>query len=384
MSKIILKLGFALSICIIVVLISSMNLDSNSNKKVNSIWTQDTITAVNNYNLNLLKDETVEFNISDWDYYYPSNSTDFKIGTQQKITSDEYNFKFDHLELIKDEKLVCPEELNLLNPKSNLTDLKSLMDFTFSKFDLQRGYKLGSWWNYFVTKKETLNVWNDEDPNQYEMQKDANGERKDDKMMAIFHDLMKNKVARELIYESIKQNYKLINNQITIVQKRLLLLDINSLIPFCENYSVNRKKYLNGRNSITEKLGDYGATDQYGLNTSSTEGFLFRRIEYDAVPPIELAGFLKELKKEIITSISSSDYNSNMSTEINSNELKVNSHVNSKNEMGFLLRTNDDSYFIECSSMKLTRLEIKGKIYWRIVYNNGNDFITLNERLTKI
>ena len=33
MSKIILKLGFALSICIIVVIISSMNLDSNSNKK---------------------------------------------------------------------------------------------------------------------------------------------------------------------------------------------------------------------------------------------------------------------------------------------------------------------------------------------------------------
>ena len=175
-----------------------------------------------------------------------------------------------------------------------------------------------------------------------------------------------------------------VNNQITIVQKRLLLLDINSLIPFCENYSVNRKKYLNGRNSITEKLGDYGATDEYGLNTRSTEGFLFRRIEYDAVPPIELVGFLKGLKKEIIASISSSDYNSNMSTNINSNELKVNSHANSMNKIGFLLRTNDNSYFIECTSMKLTRLEVKGKVFWRVVYNDGKDFITLNESLTKI
>ena len=384
MSKIILKLGFALSICIIVVIISSMNLDSNSNKKVNSIWTQDTITAVNNYNLNILKDETVEFNISDWDYYYSLKSADYKLGTQQKITSDEYNFKFNHSELIKDEKLVCPEELNLLNPKSNSTDLKSLMDFAFSKYNLKGGYSLGSWWNYFVSRKETLNFWNEEDPNQYEMEKDANGERKDDKMMGIFHDLMKNKLAREIIYESIKQNYKLINNQINVIQKRLVLLDINSLIPFCENYSINRKKYLNGRNSLTEKPGDYSSEVEYGLNTSSTEGFIFRRIELDAVSPLELVAFLKDLKKEIISSISSSDYNSNMSTSINSSELKVNSHVNSKSKIGFLLRTNDNSYFIECYSMKLTKLEIKGKIYWRIVYNQGNDFITLNEGLTKI
>jgi hypothetical protein len=73
-----------------------------------------------------------------------------------------------------------------------------------------------------------------------------------------------------------------------------------------------------------------------------------------------------------------------MSTNINSNELKVNSHANSMNKIGFLLRTNDNSYFIECTSMKLTRLEVKGKVFWRVVYNDGKDFITLNESLTKI
>jgi hypothetical protein len=384
MTKITLKLVFFLCISFIVVIISGISLDLSSNKKVNNNLIQDSIKAINNYKINLLKDETIEFNISNWDYDYSSNSANFKIGTQQSITSDEYNFKFDHSKLIKDDKLVCPEELNLLNPKSNATDLKSLMNFAFSKYNPRGGYLLGSWWNYFVTRKETLYWGNDEDPNQYEMEKDANGERKDDKMMGIFHDLMKNKFAREIIYESIKQNYKLINNQISVIQKRLVLLDVNSLIPFCENYYINRRKYLNGRNSLTEKPGDYSASDEYGLNTSSTEGFLFRRIEFDAVSPLELVGFLKDLKKEIISSISSSDYNSNMSTYINSSELKVNSHVNSKNKIGFLLRTNDNSYFIECYSMKLTKLEIKGKIYWRIVYNEGNDFITLNEGLTKI
>ena len=384
MAKIIMKIGLALCVMSILIILTGMSLNSYSNKRSTNKLDQDSLKTVNNYQISLLKDETVEFNISDWDYYYSSKSVDFKLGTQQKITSDEYNFKFNHSELIKDEKLVCPEELSLLNPKSNSTDLKSLMDFAFSKYNLKGGYSLGSWWNFFVSTKETWNVWNDEDPNQYEMEKDANGERKDDKMMGIFHDLMKNKFAREIIYESIKQNYKLINNKISVVQKRLLLLDVNSLVLFCENYSTNRKKYLNGRNSLTEKIGDYAATDKYGLNTSSTEGFFFRRFEYDAIPPLEIVAFLKDLKKEIISSISSSDYNSNMSISINSSELKVNSHVNSKNKIGFLLRTNDNSYFIECYSMKLTKLEINGKDYWRILFDQGNGFITLDENLKKV
>jgi hypothetical protein len=49
-----------------------------------------------------------------------------------------------------------------------------------------------------------------------------------------------------------------------------------------------------------------------------------------------------------------------------------------------LFRTNNNSFFIECNSMKLTKLVIKGKIFWRIVLNNGTDFITLDEGLTKI
>jgi hypothetical protein len=195
---------------------------------------------------------------------------------------------------------------------------------------------------------------------------------------------MKNKFAREIIYESIKYNYTLINSKISVIQKRMMLKELNSLVPFFENYSVNRKKYLLGRASVTEKPGDYNNSIEYGINTSSIEGFFFRRIEFDGIPPGELLGFLNELKKEIITSFSSSEYNSNMSANINSGELIVNSHTNSNNKMGFLLRTIENSYFIECNSMKLTKLEVKGKTYWRIVFNEGNDFITLNNNLNKI
>jgi hypothetical protein len=186
MSKIILKLGFLTSIFLVVGIIFGMRLDSSSNNNANNNLIQDSIKAINNYKINLIKDETIEFNISNWDYYYSSNNADFKLGSNQKITSDEYNFKFDHTKSIKEGKLVCPEELNLLNPKSNVNDLKSLMNFAFTKYNLESGYLAGSWWNYFVTRKATLNYWNEEDPNQYEMEKDANGERKDDKMMSIF------------------------------------------------------------------------------------------------------------------------------------------------------------------------------------------------------
>jgi hypothetical protein len=217
------------------------------------------------------------------------------------------------------------------------------------------------------------------------MEKDKDGVRLDDKMMGIFHDLMRNKFAREIIYESIKQNFNLLNNRISLFQKRLLLVDINSMIPFCENYTLNRKKYLNGRTAVTEKPGDYDNGEDYGYK-SLNEGFLFRRIEFDSVPPLELAQFLKELKLIIANSLNSSDLNSNMSCEINEGKLKINSYANSKNKIGFLLRTinNNGSYFIPSESIKITKLEIKGKDFWRILYDQGRGFITLDENLNKV
>jgi hypothetical protein len=309
-------------------------------------------------------------------------SSNYKKGENQNVTSNDYNFNFDYSELIKIDKLVTPEELNLHNSQSNSMDLKSLMDFSFSKYSLLSGYEDYSWWRQYVTYNAALTPWNDENPDMYKMETDKNGQRLDDKMMGIFHSLMKNKRAREIIYEAIKQNFNLINPQISVFQKRLLLLDINSLIPFCENYSANRKKYLKGRTSVTEKPGEYSNV-VYGYE-SSNEGFLFRRIEFDGIPPLELVQFLKELQKTILKSLMLSEYNSNMSCEINGGKLKINSYINSKNKIGFMLRANNNYYFVPNNSINITKLESNGKDYWRILFDQGNGFITLDENLNKV
>ena len=202
-------------------------------------------------------------------------------------------------------------------------------------------------------------------------------------MMTLFHNLMKNKASREIIYNSIKENYSQLNSDITVFQKRLILVEIKELVSFCSNYPVNRKKYLKGRNSVTEKPGEYDFSAEYGYETLS-EGFLFRRIEYDGIPPLELAQFLQEFEKIIFNSLNSSKYNSDMCCEINGGKLKINSYVNSNNKIGFLLRNDNGFYFIPSESIKITKLEIRGKDYWRILYDYGNVFVTLDENLKKI
>jgi len=76
-----------------------------------------------------------------------------------------------------------------------------------------------------------------------------------------------------------------------------------------------------------------------------------------------------------------------MSCEINGGKLKVNSYANSKNNFGFLLRTsnNNGSYFVSSENIQITKLEIKGKDYWRILYDIEKSlFITLDENLKKV
>jgi hypothetical protein len=60
--------------------------------------------------------------------------------------------------------------------------------------------------------------------------------------------------------------------------------------------------------------------------------------------------------------------------------------VNSKNKIGFLIRSasTTNSYFVTSPNIKLTKLEIKGKNYWRVVFDEGKQFITLDEKLVKI
>jgi hypothetical protein len=377
------NLLFSLAFLFVLIIGSGMKTEPKNvrNHKVNSDG--DSLKTLYSYSINIFNEESVDLDIGEWDYCYSSKSPDFKYGEIQKIHTNDYNFSFDYLDLFKKNELIVPEELNLHNPKSSSRDLKSLMQFCFAKYDISRGYKLRSWWDFYVDKKENYFI-NDENPDNYSMKKDIDGLRLDDKMKSIFHDLMKSKISRAIIYESIKKNYILINNRISVFQKKLLIDEINSLIKFCNNYSLNRKKYLNNHSAVIEKADQYENVT-YGYTTSN-EGFLFRRIEMDKVPSSELSNFLSVFQKTIANSINESEYNSNMSCEINYGELKINSYANSNNESGFLLRTNssNNKYFIPRHEIRVTKLKISGKDYWRILYNQGKEFITLDENLRKV
>jgi hypothetical protein len=381
MKKIIFRSGLLLAIYSFIIALTGMSLTSNTNNCSTRVLADDSLRTIDNFQVSLLKDETIEVEIGDWSYFYSQANPNYKKGDNQRISTSDYELNLNNQKVIN--QLKIPEELNFYNSKSTTSDLYSLCSFSLSKYSLF-GYTNYSWWLAFVESKVTLTPYNDENPNNYIMNKDADGTPRDERMMNIFHTLMKNKLAREVLYNSIKENYNLIDHEISALQKRILIKEINHLTIFCENYSANRKKYLNGRVAITEKPGDYDFGAEYGYETSN-EGFIFRRIEFDGVPPLELAQFLKDFQKTIIASLTSSDFNSHMSCEINGGKLKVNSYANSKNKIGFLLRTNNNNgfYFIPSQKMKVTKLEINGKGYWRILYDDGNIFITLDENLKK-
>jgi hypothetical protein len=381
MKKIIFRIGLILSIYSVILVLTGMSLTSNTNNRSTQVLDDDSLNTNDNFQVSLLKDETIEVEIGDWSYYYSHESPNYKKGDNQRISTSDYELNLNKQKVIN--QLKIPEELNFYNSKSSTSDLYSLYSFSIYKYSIL-GYTNYSWWRAFVESKVTLTPYNDENPDSYIMNKDTDGTPIDERMMNIFHTLMKNKLAREVIYSSVKENYNLINHEISALQKRILIKEINHLTIFCENYSANRKKYLKGRVAITEKPGDYDFGAEYGYETSN-EGFIFRRIEFDGVPPLELAQFLKDFQKIIITSLNSSDFNSQMSCEINGGKLKVNSYANSKNKIGFLLRTKNNSgfYFIPGQKMKITKLEINGKDYWRVLYDDGNIFITLDENLKK-
>jgi hypothetical protein len=332
-----------------------MNLNLKSDKKSNQKIELDTLKTEKNHKLNLEEGKSVKFSLGFEESLYDKSNQYFKINDTIGMSTADFSFIFNdfkfielHGNLRENKKLIVPEELNLYNSTSNTQDLISLMDFTIAELNHNHSWYYG------------------------------------EKDFDIFHILMKNKITREICYSSIKENYELFNSQITVFQKKMFLFEIVDLIDFCTNYNLNRKKYLKGKSSISEKQVE-DMWDDYGYETYN-EGFLFRRIEFDGVPPIELAQFLREFQKIIYNSLNSSDYNSNMSFEFNGGELKINSYANSKNILGFLLRTsnNNGSYFIPSESIKITKLEIKGKDFWRILYDQGRAFITLDENLKKV
>ena len=377
MNKVFFKYNLVALISISLSLIVIMGFKSSYNSAEKNIELRDTLNTENHYSVVLNKDQSIKFSITDESWFFDKNNPYFEATDTIEIHTRDFKYLFNNNgyvsrygNLIQNKKLVVPEELNLYNSKSSVSELKSLMLFTI--FNLNEN---NSWWRYFI--------FNGGD--EYKSSKDKNEKSLDYKMMGIFHDLMRNSITREIIFHSLKQNYGLFNDQISVFEKRLMLVELRALIDFCKNYTVNRKKYLNGRTYISEKPGDYDFRAEYGYE-SRNEGFLFRRIEFDGVTPSELGQFLKEFQNVIGESMYESEYSSNMSCEINEGRLKVNSHVNQKNKIGFLLRTtlNNESYFIPGNDMKVTKLEIKGKEFWRITFDNGQGFVTLNENLNKI
>ena len=356
MNKIIFKIGLIAATITLIVVLTGMSLKLKTDKKLNLHADLDTLKAEKNHKLNLPNGESIIFSIGQEEWLNDKSNPYFKINDTVSLTTGDYSFIFNdwgfielHGNLRKNKKLIVPEELNLYNSTSNTKDLISLMDYTIAQL------------NEYIA-----HYWND------------------NKTYAIFHNLMKNKITRDICYSSIKENYELFNSQITVFQKKEFLSELDDLINFCINYNLNRKKYLNGKLSISDKPEDYRY--EYGYETWN-EGFLFRRIESDGIPPTELAQFLKEFQKVIINSLNSSDFNSNMSCEINGGELKINSYANSKNTIGFLFRTsnNNGSYFLPSQNIKITKLEIKGKDFWRIIYDREKSlFITLDENLKKV
>jgi hypothetical protein len=355
MLKLILKSSLFFFILIVFVVLSGMTLNLKSDKISNQSLNLDTLKTEKNHKLILADGESIKFSLDYEESLYDKSNQYFKINDTIGVRTADYSFIFNDWEFIElhgnlreNKKLIIPKELNLYNSTSNTQDIISLMDYTIAQLS-----------------EPIFPIWL--------------GMKNSD----LFHNLMKNKITREICYSSIKQNYELFNSQITVFQKKMFLSEIGNLINFCANYNLNRKKYLNGKLSISEKPEDFGY--EYGYETWN-EGFLFRRIEFDGVQPSELAQFLKEFKIIIFNSMNSSDYNSNMSCDINGGKLKVNSYANSKNKLGFLLRTrnNNESYFVPSQDMKITKLEIKGKDFWRILYDEEKVFITLDENLKKV
>lgn len=251
------------------------------------------------------------------------------------------------------EEISIPEELNLHSSNSTNVDLEMLKSHSLERIENSGFFAAYGW--------------------------DAGGA---DKLRGIFHEFMNSKKARELIFSSIIKNYNLIENKLTVFQKKVFSSELKHLIFFCDTYSLNRNKYLNGNTSVLKDGYDYS---QYGYETKN-EGFIFRRIEVDNIPASEISQFLKDLLKIVNTSCSNSKYFSNASSSINNGELIVNSYINAKGEIGFLLHSSlhKNSFFIPMKNIYITRLQSNGNSFWRIKDLEETTFFVLDSNLKKI
>jgi hypothetical protein len=332
----------------------TQNIDSLKTDTVFSLEMQSNTTfefVLSQYeDVSVKKEELIDLNT--WTYR-PLDTISIYFGDYQFPWENGSNgfkpwYGFDIKEVIK-----YPESLNLHSPNSSNDDLDMLKSHSLERIEDGGFFGAYGW-------------------------ESGGGE----KLKAIFHEFMTSKITRDIIFESILSNFNEIENELTVYQKRVFALEIKHLIQFCNNYNANRKKYLNGNLSVIKNGFDYNS---YGYE-SNNEGFIFRRIEVDNISPTEISQYLSKLLDVVNASFNKSKYFSNASSSINNGELIVNSYIDSKGKIGFLLHSNlhKNSFLVPNTNIYITRLQSNGNSYWRIKDKENNDFFVLDNNLKKI
>ncbi|MDB4091142.1 hypothetical protein N9528_02320 [Crocinitomicaceae bacterium] len=136
--------------------------------------------------------------------------------------------------------------------------------------------------------------------------------------LEFFHDLIKEKVARDIIVEYIISSYKNTENKIPLSVKKEFLALLNNLLTFLEE-------------EITKIKVNYD--DPYGpdIDQSSSsklnyfESFLVRRLHTDKIPISELKTCIKAFRSSILESIESAKVLNLFLTNIN-NDIVIKDH----------------------------------------------------------
>jgi hypothetical protein len=164
--------------------------------------------------------------------------------------------------------------------------------------------------------------------------------------LTFFHSLMKEKVAREAIFNYIISSYKKVEGNIPRTSKEDILSILNKLVTFLD-LDIAKIKKLDPNNEWSDFI------IPPGMNLDVFQEFLARRMLNDKIPLAELKLYFKEFKTIVEASIPSSKVTNIATLQVNNDliiadanhrELKVSS-LHSSNQ--FKIKTGDDIY-VKC------------------------------------
>jgi hypothetical protein len=164
--------------------------------------------------------------------------------------------------------------------------------------------------------------------------------------LEFFHSLMKEKIARETIYDYILSSFNNVEKKIPISNKTSLLKIVKDLITFLE-VDINSIK-MDSRNPNWPEI-----IIPNGKKLNFYESFLVRRIYFDKIPVAELKIFLKSLQNTIQLSLKSKGFLNLFMTKIN-NDLTISDvnffelQVSSTHSTKKLTFKHDNDIFVKC------------------------------------